>query len=38
MAMYMGLVLNKKWKDGTVLELDDRVKMIHPPYLSLVKH
>ena len=38
MAMYMGLVVSKKWKDGTVLEVDDHTKMIHPPNISLVKH
>jgi hypothetical protein len=38
MAMYMSLVINKKWKDGTVLELDDQAKMIHLPNISLVKH
>jgi hypothetical protein len=38
MAMYMGLVLNKQWKDGTVLELDDNSKMINPPNITLVKH
>jgi hypothetical protein len=38
MAIYMGLVINKQWKDGIVLELDDNVKMIHPPNMSLVKH
>ena len=36
--MYMGLVINKKWKDGTVLELDDNAKMIHPASITLVKH
>jgi hypothetical protein len=38
MAMYMGLVLSKQWKDNTVLELDDHSKMIHPANISLVKH
>jgi hypothetical protein len=38
MAMYMGLVINKQWKDGTVLELDDNSKMIHPANISLVRH
>jgi hypothetical protein len=38
MAMYMSLVINKKWKDGTVLELDYQAKMIHLPNISLVKH
>jgi hypothetical protein len=36
--MYMGLVINKQWKDGTVLELDDNAKMIHPANITLVKH
>jgi hypothetical protein len=38
MAMYMGLVVCKQWKDGTVLELDDRAKMIQTPNISLLKH
>ena len=38
MAMYMGLVINKQWKDGTVLVLDDQTEMIHPANRSLVKH
>ena len=38
MAMYMSLVINIKWKDGTVLELDDQAKMIHLPNISLVNH
>jgi hypothetical protein len=38
MAMYMGLVINKQWQDGTVLELDDNAKMIHPANITLVKH
>jgi hypothetical protein len=38
MAMYIGLVLNKQWKDGTELELDDNSKMINPPHITLVKH
>jgi hypothetical protein len=38
MAKYMGLLINKQWKDGTVLELDDKSKMINPPNITLVKH
>jgi hypothetical protein len=38
MAIYLGLVLNKQWKDGTAIKVDDHAKMIHLPNLSLVSH
>ena len=36
MGIYFGLVVTKKWKAGTVISVDDHVKMIVPGNLSLV--
>jgi hypothetical protein len=38
MAIYMGLVVNKQWKTGTAISVDDHVKMIVPGNLNLVTH
>ena len=38
MAIYMGLVVNKQWKAGTAILVDDNVKMIVPGNMSLVTH
>ena len=38
MAIYMGLIITKYWKEGTAISVDDNVKMIASGHLSLVKH
>jgi hypothetical protein len=38
MAIYLGLVITKKWESGTAISVDDHVKMIAPGNLSLVTH
>lgn len=38
MAIYMGLVVTKQWKDDTIIQVDEHTKIIIPEYLSLVSH
>jgi hypothetical protein len=38
MAIYLGLVISKQWKNGTEILVDKHTKMIHPETLGLVTH